>query len=295
MQNNHNVNIESREDGLHEHKQALLVILKEFDRVCKLIGVPYTLFAGSMLGAVRHQGFIPWDDDVDVLMLRKDYERFLSEAHRFLDQEKFFLQKEFSEHWPLFFSKLRLNNTACIEKYHPKDPKIHQGVYIDIFPCDNAKGTELGRRAQFLASKVVIAKALDRRGYVTGSKRKKAFIGLCKILPLKLFWRIAIKGREDSRLVHSFFAAASKYSKNIYPREYIEQTVIATFEGEGYPISKHYDSLLNILYGDYMQLPPPEERKIKQHAVLIDLHNSYEMYPDYHKDIDFEVLTKSVR
>jgi lipopolysaccharide cholinephosphotransferase len=122
MQNNHSVNGAPSGAGSYEHKQALIVILKEFDRVCKMIGVPYILFAGSMLGAVRHQGFIPWDDDIDVLMLRKDYERLLSEAHNFLNAEKFFLQKEFSEHWPLFFSKLRLNNTACIEKYHPKDP-----------------------------------------------------------------------------------------------------------------------------------------------------------------------------
>jgi lipopolysaccharide cholinephosphotransferase len=295
MQNNHSVNGAPSGAGSYEHKQALIVILKEFDRVCKMIGVPYILFAGSMLGAVRHQGFIPWDDDIDVLMLRKDYERLLSEAHNFLNAEKFFLQKEFSEHWPLFFSKLRLNNTACIEKYHPKDPKIHQGVYIDIFPCDNAAGTELGRRIQFFASKVVIAKALDRRGYVTGSKKKKAFIGVCRLLPMKPFWRVVTRGRDDSRLVHSFFAAASKYSRNIYPREYIGQTVSAAFEDGEYPISKHYDSLLKILYGDYMQLPPPEQRVIKQHAVLIDLNNSYEMYPDYHKDIDFEVLTQSVR
>lgn len=296
MQNNDNINTESQNTtNLHDHKQALLVILREFDRVCKSIGIPYMLFAGSMLGAVRHQGFIPWDDDIDVLMLRKDYERFLSEADRFLDLKKFYLQKEFSEHWPMFFSKLRLNNTACIEKYPIKDPEMHHGVYIDIFPCDNAARTELGRRIQFYASKVVIAKSLDRRGYITYSKRKKMFIGLCKLLPTKPFWRFATKGRAESTLVHSFFASASKYSKNVYPREYISETENASFEGEIYPISKHYDALLQILYGDYMCLPPPEERSVKQHAVLIDLNNSYEMYLDYQRDLKFDVLTRSVR
>ena len=296
MQNNHNLNgAVPQSASLQEHKQGLLVILEEFDRVCKMIGVSYMLFAGSMLGAVRHRGFIPWDDDVDVIMLRKDYERLLGEADRFLDKEKFYLQGEFSEHWPMFFSKLRLNNTTCIEKYHPKDPQEHRGVYIDIFPADDAASTELGRRLQFYASKIVIAKSLGRRGYTTYDKRKKIFMGLCKLLPMKPFWRFVKKENKNGSLVHSFFAAASKYSRNLYPREYITDTVAGTFEGREYPISKHYDDLLTIIYGDYMQLPPPEERVVKQHAVLIDLDNSYEKYADHCKDLEFDELTRSIR
>ena len=157
---------------LQDHQSALFILLKEFDRVCRELDIPYMLFAGTMLGAVRHQGFIPWDDDLDVLMARKDYERLLREGDKVLDHEKFFLQKEFTQHWPMFFSKLRLNGTTCLEKYHPKDPEIHQGVYMDIFPMDNAAKTHLGRKFQFLCSKVVIAKALDRRGYDTDSKKK---------------------------------------------------------------------------------------------------------------------------
>ena len=265
MQKDHNTNAASDgEAALQMHKQALLVILREFDRVCRKIGIPYVLYAGSMLGAVRHQGFIPWDDDIDILMLREDYERFLNEAESLLDLEKFYLQKEFSEHWPMFFSKLRLNNTACIEKYHPKDNKVHQGIYIDIFPCDSAA-------------------------------RTRVFIGVCRLLPMKPFLKCARRGRTDSEMVHSFFAAASKYSKNVYPREYISQTVDAPFEDGAYPISKHYDELLRIIYGDYMQLPPPEQRRIKQHAILIDVNNSYKKYVDYHRDVEFDELSRSIR
>ena len=277
------------------HQRALCAILREFDRVCKALDIPYILFAGSMLGAARHQGFIPWDDDVDVMMLREDYERFLREAETLLDQETYYLQKEFSEHWPLFFSKLRLNGTTCLEKYHPKDPEIHQGVYMDIFPCDNAARTVFGRSLQFCASKVVIAKALDKRGYDTGSKKKKLFMAICRVLPAKPFLALTKCGSSDSELVHSFLGGASSYGKNVYPRRFFTQRTEMVFEDGTYPVSSHYDELLRMLYGDYMRIPPPEERVVKQHAILIDLENSYEQYQDYRNGMEFDTYTRSIR
>ena len=98
------VNAQTQKATIRDHQLALLTLLEEFDRVCKALDIPYVLFAGSLLGAVRHQGFIPWDDDLDIMMKRADYERFLKEANTVLDKDKFFLQKEFSEHWQMFFS-----------------------------------------------------------------------------------------------------------------------------------------------------------------------------------------------
>ena len=286
---------EYQQASLQEHQQALLKLLKEFDRVCQVLEIPYILFAGSMLGAVRHQGFIPWDDDIDVMMLRPDYERFLQQAGTVLDQDTFFLQKEFSEHWPMFFSKLRLNGTACLEKYYPKDPASHQGVYIDIFSCDNAAKTAFGRNIQFLASKVVIAKGLDRRGYATNNVGKKLFMAFCRILPGKLFLRLSKGGSDHSRKVHSFYAAARGYNKNVYPRSLLTQRMDASFEGSCYPIARDYDTLLRILYGDYLQIPPLEKRIRKGHAILEDLNNSYEKYENYRDGMKFEVYTRSIR
>ena len=282
--------------ALHQaHQRALLTLLREFDRVCKALQIPYVLFAGTLLGAVRHQGFIPWDDDLDVLMMRKDYERFLAEAPLVLNSETFYLQKEFSEHWPMFFSKLRLNGTTCLEKYHPKDPKTHQGIYIDIFPCDDAAKHSWGRKLQFYASKVVIAKSLNKRGYETDSKKKKLFMGICKLLPLAPFLKIARKGHTDSAYIHSFLGAGSSFSKNIYSRDIFESSSDAAFEDGIYPIPSGHHRLLEILYGDYMELPPPEERAIKQHSILIDLENSYEIYENYREGMKFDLYTRSIR
>ena len=278
-----------------QHQSALLTLLREFDRVCRALDIPYILFAGTMLGAVRHGGFIPWDDDVDVLMMRKDYERFLREAEGVLDRDTFYLQKEFSAHWPMFFSKLRLNNTACLERYHPNDPDTHQGVYIDLFPCDSAASTGAGRKLQFFASKVVIAKSLRKRGYETDSRVKKIFMNLCALLPMKPFLSMTRHGRENSEYVHSFLGGASEYKKSVYPRRYIEKTVPVKFEGQEFPVPEEYDSLLRILYGDYMTLPEPEKRGVKQHAILVDLENSYEIYRDYRNDMTFDIYTRSIR
>lgn len=287
--------MENATAALQEHQKALMSLLREFDRVCRQLEIPYVLFAGSMLGAVRHQGFIPWDDDLDILMLRSDYERFLKEADGLLDREKFYLQKEFSEHWPMFFSKLRLNGTTCLEKYHPRDPETHQGVYIDIFPCDDAAGSVFGRKLQYLASKVVISKCLDRRGYDTDSKAKKLIMFACRLLPMKPFVGLVRKGSGKSGLVHTFLAGGRSFDKNVYPRDWYDQRVLAPFEDGVYPISAHADQVLTQLYGDYMRLPPPEERVVKQHALLVDLAHSYEEYEHYRDDLRFDVFTRSIR
>ena len=113
-------NLTQSADTLSEHQKLLLSMLKDFDAVCRKHNIQYMLFAGTALGAVRHRGFIPWDDDADVIMLRSEYERFFECAAKDFDTGKYFVQREFSPHWPMQFSKLRLNNTACIEKYHPK-------------------------------------------------------------------------------------------------------------------------------------------------------------------------------
>lgn len=279
---------------LAKHRQVLLELLGEFDRVCKKHSIDYVVFCGTALGAVRHKGFIPWDDDLDVSMLRKDYERFLQVAPGELG-EQFFLQAEFSDHWPMNFSKLRKNSTTYLEKYHPKDNKTHQGIYIDIFPCDNAARQEWVRKLQFYASRVVVAKALSARGYETDSKGKKLFIALCRLLPMKPFHSFAMGAkRESSPYVHTFLACTSNIKKGVYRREWFTDTMEMDFEDRKVPLSAHYDALLTTMYGDYMRLPSEEERKVKEHAILIDTERNYTEYEHYRDGMKFDVFTRNI-
>ena len=285
-----------RVSKLNEHQKILLSILKDFDAVCRKHNIQYMLFAGTALGAVRHRGFIPWDDDADVIMMRSDYERFFKCAAKDFDTEKYFVQQEFSPHWPMQFSKLRLNNTACIEKYHPKDPEVHQGIYIDIFPCDNLSDNKTVRKLQFLASKIVIAKALYARGYETDSVAKKCFMQFCRLLPLEPFRKFCVRSKDSgSDMVHSFFAASKRYEKSIFPREWFEKTMRVPFEDAEFPVSCQCSELLTKLYGDYERIPPPEERRCKEHAAILDTECSYKEYLDEQQKMKIDVYTRSIR
>ena len=281
--------------ALQRHQGVLLELLTEFDRICRAHRIGYVLFAGSALGAVRHQGFIPWDDDLDVAMLRADYERFLQIAPGELGAE-YFLQGEFSDHWPMFFSKLRKHGTACMERFVPKDEQMHQGIYIDIFPVDNLSDSPAVGKLQFAASKVVIAKGLGRRGYLTDSAAKKLFMALCRLVPMAPVRRLArLDKKENTRQVHTFFGAASRYEKNVFPREWFQQRTVVDFEGRPFPISAHSHAMLERIYGDYMTLPPEEERRCKVHGVIVDTNRSYEEYLQQQKDMKVTEFARSIR
>lgn len=280
---------------LREHQAALYGLLREFDRVCKALNIRYSLFAGTLLGAVRHGGFIPWDDDLDVIMHREDYTRFLREAPALLDEENFFLQKEFSEHYPMFFSKLRLNRTTCLERFHPKDPELHQGVYIDIFPYDNAYAGKLGRLVQFACSKVVIAKGLDARGYATGSALKKTAMVLSRVLPGAPFRRIVRGPKTTGAWVHCFLGGASKLHHSVLPASLFAELTELPFEDGRYSAPAEYDAMLKLLFGDYMALPSEEEKASKKHVVLVDLKHSWEHHKAAHDGMTFSSSVRSVR
>jgi lipopolysaccharide cholinephosphotransferase len=288
--------IQEYKSEINELQKIQLSMLKDFDAVCQKHRISYQLFSGTALGAVRHKGFIPWDDDIDVVMLREDYERFFDSASKELDSNKYYVQREFSEHWPMFFSKLRLNGTTYIEKYHSHDARIHQGIYIDIFPCDNLSDSRLMQKLQYSASKIVIAKSLYTRGYETNSTVKKCFMQFCRILPTEPFKRLCIRRNDSSSLkVHTFFGGGKKFERSIYLREWFEQSVKMRFEDSEFPVSAHYDEMLRVMYGDYMVMPTLEQRVCKRHAAIVDINKPYTFHLEEQRNMKIEKYTESIR
>lgn len=288
--------IQEYKSEINELQKIQLSMLKDFDAVCQKHRISYQLFSGTALGAVRHKGFIPWDDDIDVVMLREDYERFFDSASKELDSNKYYVQREFSEHWPMFFSKLRLNGTTYIEKYHSHDARIHQGIYIDIFPCDNLSDNRLMQKLQYIASKIVIAKSLYARGYETNSTVKKCFMQFCRILPTEPFKRLCIRRNDSSSLkVHTFFGGGKKFERSIFFREWFEQSVKMRFENSEFPVSAHYDEMLRVMYGDYMIMPTLEQRVCKRHAAIVDINKPYTFHLEEQRNMKIEKYTESIR
>ena len=113
----------------------LLKMLKDFDRVCRELGIEYTVYGGTCIGAVRHQGFIPWDDDVDVLMTRKEYERFLKEAPAILSSEYRLDNTQTTPNYPFMFTKLGLKGTLLVPEF-AKNSSYRMPVSLDILPLD---------------------------------------------------------------------------------------------------------------------------------------------------------------
>ena len=118
---------------IKEIQSIALNILKYIDKVCKENKIRYFLVGGTLLGAIRHKGFIPWDDDIDIFMDYQNYQKFMDCCDKYLDTEKFYFQREDTKELPYFFSKIRMNGTTCISPIDIKNKDFHYGIFVDVF------------------------------------------------------------------------------------------------------------------------------------------------------------------
>ena len=169
------------DEELKQLHNKILEIAEYFDELCKENGITYYLMGGTALGAMRHQGFIPWDDDFDVFMDYENYTRLLSIVDEKLDKEKFYFQRENSSEWPMYFSKIRMNGTTFIEK-DIEDVEMHHGIYIDIMCLNNCSENRVLRYSQYLSARVLNTRALAVKGYITNSIVKKIAMILSKFI-----------------------------------------------------------------------------------------------------------------
>ncbi|MDT3699210.1 MAG: LicD family protein [Thermincola sp.] len=243
---------------------------KEVDRICKRNNLKYFMIGGTLLGAVRHKGFIPWDMDLDIAMYREDYDRFAECCGRELSG-KYFLQsfKTDVDFFPAL-SRICINNTY-LEIERSRHLHHHKGIYIDIFPLDNVSDDKRARNRQkkilALIDNIILLKACysyDIEFFSLKYVIKKLFTILLKPLRLKWLHKMREKvmvqdAKEDTGLVCST-ASHYGYSKQVLNREIYGSPVLMEFEDGLYYAPRKWEEYLRILYGDYMKLPPLEER-----------------------------------
>lgn len=258
------------EEQIHKIQEIELKNLKVLDEVCKKLNIEYFLYGGTLIGAVRHKGFIPWDDDLDVAMERQDYMKFVHEAHAFLPEE-YSLQTPYTDKkTPYLYSKLRLKGTKYIE-YISHKLKIEQGVYIDIYPIDNIPDDDneyirQHKKYQKLAMKYVLRQCCHPSVEEKGLKRKVKNImrfilsTIIKVVPQKWFVKRADGIMTKYNGIRTIRKGNLSYPKlgNVFYDLFPLQT--GTFENITVKLPGKWDEHLKSRYGNYMEFPPEEER-----------------------------------
>lgn len=266
--------MERRIVSLKEHQEILYELLYSLDDFCKNNNIHYFLAYGTLLGAVRHNGIIPWDDDVDVMMKRQEYERFeklivKNPPHGY---RAYSINNTNNYYYPFIkFGKL---GTRLIEKDWKCVPKEGIGINIDIFPIDGCPN-ERAEAERYVVGEVSKYFSMLHYWFRTwkdfGGKRQKLifpFFMLCKRqLFLKPFFKKLFKGPTRYDLEESkFFFVYWPYqdTRGLLPKELLDSSVLQNFGSRKLPIPIGYDIILHSLYGDYMT-PPPENSRESTH------------------------------
>lgn len=261
-----------------------LEILREVERVCRENDIQWFLCCGTLLGAVRHQGFIPWDDDLDIGMLRADYEKFCRLAPEKMDP-RFCVQNWYTEpEYPLPFGKVRMRNTVYEEA---KSRTFREnGFYIDVFPFDNAPEDPADQAAHAVKLNDLFRLKLMKSGYKPWLEKDR--INWKKRIGY-LFYQIKAVKYSQEELARQYDALAASYPDGTvlcrqrglrklecYPADWFRKLTDLTFETEKFPGPMAYDAVLRAQFGDYMTPPPEESREDRHQIVRVDFGDGTE-------------------
>lgn len=258
-------------DELNKQVQACEIdILSQIHQICEKYNLEYFGIGGTALGAVRHQGFIPWDDDIDIGMPRQDYEKFLSVVGEELPEGYHVQNFQTEPKTPFYFTKIRRDDTLFVE-YYLKDYDIHQGIFVDIFPFDNVPEKKWLANIHFRICQILyqlfLAKSLKTVcSSRFGEKRTKKSIArkilhcimimIPKVWIYRLLdWNVRFFNRwEATEISHITRRRLRVFLKDLYPIRYMK------FDTIEMPVPNDYDVYLKAQFGDYGVLPPEDKR-----------------------------------
>lgn len=257
-------------------KDALQIAI-EIDRVCKLIGVDYFICGGTMLGYVRHGGFIPWDDDIDLGMLRDDYERFIREAPKYLSDEYFLQTRESDPLIPYLFSKVRLNNSEYITEYN-RDRDFHKGICVDLFPFDKIPNDNVGQKSMQSKARDLSTKHNRVANHQLPEPMDKVpvrsvFAFASRVfgkLQRRYYWRKSLA--DTQKAYHDFVKSYNDEEAFSYVASFVPTFTMVhiddllpyrrvEFEGTVLSAPACPEVFLQMQYGNYMELPMPHQQR----------------------------------
>ena len=242
---------------------SLIDIFAEVIRVMDKHDLKYALVAGTLLGAIRHKGFIPWDDDLDIIMPRDDYEKFREIAPKELNPKYFFQDYSTDPAFPSIYAKVRNNETTLIENGYRNIKDMNHGVFIDIFVADRYKESSKNN-----SRKKIIKLCNNVLLFQKITNVNKVVRMVSRLFPRTLMFKIAEKVsiKMDSEKGNDKYIIINQY---VMPDGIFDEMIEVPFENLNVKIPKNYDELLSDMFGDYMKLPPEDQR----HS-----HEYYKMY-----------------
>ena len=271
------------EDTLRRDVRKIqLNILIKLDEICEKNGLRYYLAFGTCLGALRHKGFIPWDDDIDVLMPYKDAKRLIELQSQFGD--KYFVQsRETDPDYRSIAMRVRDEDTTCIES-DEVDLNTHKGIYVDIYPCYECSSNKLVRTIDILRSHLLKVLVNHRPPVNHG----KALYYVSKVILMmvsekrrierieKIETHLAsVKGEE---ILDYYGQDITLLSAISYPKKWFGEPRKIEFEGVFFNAASEPEKYMAKRYGDYMKLPPLEDQVVHHTYIVIDPHKSYKEY-----------------
>lgn len=259
--------------GIKEFQNELLKIMVDIDSFCNKYKVDYCLMAGSALGAERHKGFIPWDDDIDIYMTEEGYCDF---KNKFLNDnisKKYYLQEwgksEVKGKEYITMAKIRLNGSAIKETAYA-NWKMHQGLFVDIFILHKTSNSQLKQKIQYLWAELLVLKGLQIRKYNGTGIKKKILLNICKFIPKNWILKHGLRNiykyqNDDTEFYHGFIDTRS-FSRAIFKKDIFFPTKYVDFENVKLRVPAKNDEYLKIQFGsDYMSIPPENKRQINKH------------------------------
>lgn len=259
--------IELTNEQLRRLQLMELEMLIEVDRICKKCGIKYNIIAGTLLGAVRHGGFIPWDDDADIAMLRPEYEKFREACKTELDKTRFIFQDHRNtKGYRWGYGKIRRKKTLFLREHQEHMPYF-QGVFIDIFPLDGVPDNYILRSIKNFECFCVRKFLWSRVGEIAEKNPIKRIAYQCMDhVPEKTIFHyyhgmIRRANRKETRMVRILMFPTPNEEWGYY-RCWYENSQDTVFEGKVFQGIKDYDSYLSFKFGKYMELPPERQRKV---------------------------------